>query len=291
MGFTLIHKATGTEPHLFRAFQYDHTNEETWPLIVDDFLRSQRLNAQAFQQVSEAGFNGESTQRRLNEYGLTSLPRLPNDPKEISRAPVITDLTELMALHSLRDQSPTLKFPYPRVLHKETFRNQHHGIDMLAYREQQGEFSLYIVEVMASTENAHPPKTVREHYKQLLPETLNQEGASRLLDDLRTIHAEAREEYDKDVLNGFITVVITGQLESQQAVVATPVLIRPAGLFDEQDWRPFVDEKHNFENARIPSNVWFTSVELLISFQDIYNYLLSTLGSEENNSQKNSEVE
>lgn len=285
MGFTLIHKATGTEPHLFRAFQYDHTNKETWSLIADDFLRSQRLAAEAFQRVSEAGFNGKSTQRLLNEYGLASLPQLPGDPKEISRAPVITDLTELIALHSLRNQSP-LRFPYPRVLHKEVFRNQHHGIDMLAYREQEGKFSLYIVEVMASTESAHPPKTVRDHYNQLLPETLDQEGAKRLLDDLRTIHAESEEDHDKNVLNRFITVVLTGQIADHQAVVATPVLIRPRGLFHEEDWRPFVEGRHNFEKSRIPSKVWFTSVELLINFQGLYNYLLSTLGSEENNRQK-----
>lgn len=291
MGFTLIHKAIGTEPHLFRAFQYDHTNKETWSLIVEDFLRSQRLTAQAFQQASEAGFNGESTQRLLNEYGLASLPQLPNDPKKVSRAPVITDLTELVALHSLRDQSPSLKFPYPRVLHKEVFRNQHHGIDLLAYREQEGNFSLYVVEVMASTEDAHPPKTVKDHYKQILPGTLDQEGASRLLDDLQTIHAEAREEHDKEVLNGFIIVVLTGQLADHKAVVATPVLIRPTGLFHEKEWKPFIDGRHGFENARIPSKVWFTSVELLVGFSDLYSYLLSTLGSNEENYSKRNEVE
>ncbi|MFH0775597.1 MAG: hypothetical protein V2A53_08950 [bacterium] len=291
MGFTLIYKATNTEPHLFRAFRYDHTKEEIWSLIVEDFCRSQRLDAQAFQQVSEAGFNGESTQRLLNEYGLASLPQLPDDPTKVTQAPVITDLTELIALNSLLDQEHSLKFPYPRVLHKETFRNQHHGIDMLAYKEQQGNFSLYIVEVMASAENAHPPKTVKDHYRQILPETLDQERASRLLDDLRTIHAEAREEHDKEVLNGFIIVVLTGQLADHQAVVATPVLIRPRGLFDEKDWKPFAETTHNFEKARISSKVWFTSVELLVGFSDLYNYLLSTLGSKGNNRLKENEVE
>lgn len=69
-------------PHIFTAFQFNHLVKEQWSLIVDDFITSQRLTAPAFlfQQVSEAGFDGERTRALLNRYGLERLPVLPDDP-------------------------------------------------------------------------------------------------------------------------------------------------------------------------------------------------------------------
>jgi hypothetical protein len=107
-------------------------------------------------------------------------------------------------------------------LHKGSINSQHRGIDLLAYLEDEGNFSLYVIEVMASVENNHPPQTVRDHYNQLFSDTLNQDDFSRLLKELQTIHGEAADDHDKDVLNGFIAVLLAGKLNNNQDVVAVP---------------------------------------------------------------------
>lgn len=279
MSFSLI-LSIDENPHIFTAFRFNHLDRKQWSSIVGDFISSRRLTAPVFlfQQASEAGFDGERTRNRLNEYGLDRLPVLTGNPASVTRKSVITDLTEIIALNFLRTQCPGLRFPYPRVLHKDSPDSQHRGIDLLAYLEDDGgNFSLYIIEVMASGENNHPPQTVRDHYNQLFSNTLNQDGFSRLLNELLTIHGEAADNHDKDVLNGFIAVLLTGELNNNQDVVAVPVLVRPVDLFHPNDWKPFFDNRREFENARLPSSLWFVALELLTTFPAIYEYLRRTL--------------
>lgn len=276
MPFTLV-DIIDKEPHVFSVFRFNHLAEKQWILIQDDFIASQRLTAPAFQLVNETGFDGNKTKYRLNEYGLNLLPDLPDNPELIAKEPVITDLTEIIALHCLCKQCPGLRFPYPRVLHKEVIDGQHRGIDLLAYLENEGCFSLYVIEVMASAQNNHPPQTVRDHYVQLLTDTLNQEDSTRLLKELRILHSETSDNYDKNVLNGFIVLLLSGDFNFPQGVVAVPVLVRPFGLFHVDDWKPFLEKRQEFEDALISSRVWFIAVELLVTFQELYDYLRQSL--------------
>jgi len=95
--------------------------------------------------------------------------------------------------------------------------------------------------------------------------------------ELQTIHGEAADDHDKDVINGFIAVLLAGKLNNNQDVVAVPVLVRPAGLFHPDDWKPFYDNRQEFENARISSRLWFIALELVATFPAIYEYLRQTL--------------
>ncbi len=112
----------------------------------------------------------------------------------------------------------------------------------------------------------------------MFSDTLNQDDCSRLLKELQTIHGEASDDHDKDVINGFIAVLLAGKLNTNQDVVAVPVLVRPADFFHPDDWKPFFDNRQKFENARTPSKLWFMALKLLTIFPEIYNYLRRTLG-------------
>lgn len=275
--FKLIKEDVGYAPHRFRSYRYDRTHGDCWRAVVDGFLTARRLTAQAFfENVTDTGFQKIGLEKHLNANGQDQLPPTPPENSKVTKDPAITDMTEVVALEVLKWSEQGLELPYPRVLHKESFSLQHHGIDSLGYTERNGEFTLYVIEVMASVDSSHPPQTVKDHLKQILPDTLNAPSPKRLLQDLQTIHDESREDTDKNVLNGFIVATLNGALEQNQAVMASPVLIRRFNEFDKNDWKPFSDNTTEFERARIPSTVLFIAVECHDTFSGLLDLTKKT---------------
>ena len=156
----------------------------------------------------------------------------------------------MLALRFLRWKNGHIVLPYPRVLHKEVFPLQHHGIDALGYESTINGYFLYIIEVMASIDQNHPPTTVKDHLSQILDETLNIPASPRLLKDLQTVHDEATEQH-KDILNGFITADMDCTISNGNSVIATPLLVKRFNEYDTKDWAPFLD-KYN-RSSRQPS--------------------------------------
>jgi len=272
--FNLIKEKTSHLPHRFRAYRHDWTNGDCWRAVVDGFLTARRLTAAAFYgNMTDTGFLKIGLDKCLNADGRAQLPPTPPEDSNVTKNPAITDMTEVLALEVLKWSESGIVLPYPRVLHKEFFSLQHHGIDSLGYIEQNGEFTLYVIEVMASVDSKHPPKTVKDHLNQILPDTINAASFDRLLKELQTIHDESKDDKDKNVLNGFIVATLNGSLSQNQAVIASPILIRRFNEFDESDWGPFIASKSEFEQAKIPSTVLFIAVECHDTFSGLLDLI------------------
>ena len=272
--FNLIKENTSYPPHRFRAYRYDRSNGDCWRAVVDGFLEARKLTASAFYgNVTDTGFRKFELDKHLNVFGRDLLPATPPEDSNITRNPSITDMTEVLSLEVLKWSEAGFELPYPRVLHKESYPLQHHGIDSLGYTEQNGEYTLYIIEVMASVDSAHPPRTVKDHLKQILPDTINAPSLERLLKDLQTVHDEAKDDKDRTVLNGFIVAALNGSLSKNQAAIASPVLIRRINEFHENDWKPFIDSKSEFESATLPSTVLFIAVECHKTFSGLLDLI------------------
>ena len=275
--FNLIKENTSYPPHRFRAYRYDRSNGDCWRAVVDGFLKARKLAAPAFYgNITDTGFRKIELDKYLNAFGKDRLPPTPPEDSNITKDPAITDMTEVLSLEALKWSESGLVLPYPRVLHKESYTLQHHGIDSLGYTEQNGEYTLYIIEVMASVDSNHPPQTVKDHLKQLLPDTINAPSLDRLLKDLQTVHDESKDDKDRNVLNGFIVAALNGSLSRNQAVIASPVLIRRFNEFDKNDWKPFIDGKSEFEQATISSTVLFIAVECHKTFSGLLDLIKQT---------------
>lgn len=279
--FNLIKDNSSHLPHRFRAYRYDQVNSDCWMAVVDGFLEARKLTADAFyRNITDTGFQKIGLDKHLNAFGKGQLPPTPLENSNVTKDPAITDMTEVLALEVLKWSEAGLELPYPRVLHKESFPLQHHGIDSLGYIKGNGEYTLYVIEVMATVDGKHPPKTVKDHLKQILPDTLNATYFNRILNDLRTVHDESKNDKDRDVLNGFIIATLNGSLSQNQAVIASPVLIRRFNEFNENDWNPFIESKSEFEQAMIPSTVLFIAVECHDTFSGLLDLIKQTaLGS------------
>ena len=275
--FELITENSSRDPHRFKAYRYDRTHGDCWREVVEGCLESWRIKAEAFyERLPETGFKPIGLNRILSNYGRTQLPPTPLEDHTVTKEPAITDMTEVLALKVLEWKEQELVLPYPRVLHKESFKLQHHGIDALGYREDpEGYYTLYVIEIMASVENNHPPVTVKRHLNQILPETLNAPDPERLLQDLQTVHDESSDEH-RSILNGFIIATLDGALSSTDSVMATPILIRRHGEFHENDWTPFLKGTALFEQAQIPSTVYFVAVECHDSFSGMLDLIKQT---------------
>jgi hypothetical protein len=247
----------------------------------DGFLEARRLTADVFyNNITDTGFQKIGLDKHLNAFGEAQLPPTPPEDSNVTKDPAITDMTEVLALEVLKWSETRLELPYPRVLHKESFRIQHHGIDSLGYVNFDGEYTLYVIEVMATVDAKHPPQTVKDHLEQILPNTLNEPSLKRLLYDLRTVHDESNNNRDRDVLSGFIIAALNGLLSQNQAVIASPVFIRRFNEFNEKDWKPFIESKSKFEQALLPSSVLFIAVECHDTFSGLLDLIRQTaLGS------------
>lgn len=135
---------------------------------------------------------------------------------------------------------------------------------------------------MASVEANHPPNTVKDHLKQILPDTLDAPEPERLLNDLRTVHDESSDEH-KDILNGFIIATCDGSICYENSVIAAPVLIRRFDEFRLEDWKPFIEETESFETARIPSNLLYIALECHKSFSGLLDLIKESASGLANN--------
>ncbi len=274
--FSLVEEDIAFLPHIFEAYRYDLSNRECWLSIVQQCLRCWRIVAETFyEHIPDTGFQRLGLDQILNQYGTDQLPATPTEDSNVTRHPAITDLSEIIALKLLQTKNDNIVLPFPRVLHKETFTLQHHGIDALGYEVKANGYILYVIEIMASIDGNHPPTVVGEHLTQLLDRTLNVNKAPRLLKDLRTVHDES-EATHKDILNGFITVIIEENITDDSSVVATPLLVRRFNEFNPSDWMPFKDKTSEFENAIIPSQICFLAVECHDSFSGMLDLVKQT---------------
>lgn len=276
--FAVIGQDNSKSPHLFAAFRYRPTQaDDSWTRISQLCLKSWRVTAAAYVgRVEETGFKGGDVVLRLNEHGAAALPQTPVEDSKVTKNRHVTDVTEILALVALDELIGPVTFPYPGVLHHDSERAQHKGIDLVGYIEDDEQYALLIAEVMATTEKqGKTPKTVKDHKSQLLDGTLGQAGLQRLMYSLRAVHDEASEA-EKEVLNAFITAALDGSLTSEGAILASPVLVRKNGKFDAVDWQPFLDSVSSFEQAIAPSTVVFIAVEGC----DSYSGLLDAVKAE-----------
>lgn len=262
-------------PHKFRAFSHCSDHSVTWPELVEECLTAWRLKADAFRDISATGFTGSGIATALNELGNLLLPMTPPEDELITRNPYITDLTEILATRMLRAKRPGIRLPHPRVLHKEARGQQHKGIDLIGFEKDDGRYVLLVIEVMSSVDDDHPPTTVSEHYNQII-DTLNESPPLRLLGDLAYVHDECTAESDKSVINGLIAALFNGSRRNLGDTVAIPVLVRPKGLWDTEDWKPFLQKAVLMEGAQIPGVVWFAGIECDCNFSGLLDHVKAT---------------
>lgn len=256
--FTDLVSDTSKSPHYFAAFRHHRNDAESWREVVKLCLQAWRLEARAY-RVDETGFDPSGITGVLNERGQRRLPDTPPEDQDITKNSFITDITEVLALRLLAKKRPGARFPYPRVLHKVRGM-QHHGIDILGYERVGDDYTLLVVEVMASVSASHPPTTVQQHYNQLV-DTLSPAFPERLLADLEFVHDECTDPVDKDVLNQFIVRAENSALSDINGQLAVAILIRPANFWLVTDWDPFLTQTASFEASKIPATVWFGAVE------------------------------
>lgn len=262
--------------HRFENFRFDVAHLACCAQIRDGCSHAWRLTAPAYvAKVSETGFHETSLGSILSGFGASYLPKVPN-ASDITRDPYFTDLSEVVGLELLKETEPSLVIPVVRAYHRESVGRQHVGIDLLGYSQQSGDYDLFIIEVMASDEDRHPPGTVGVHRKQLLDETLNEASLERLRKELSYVHAEAEDKH-KPVLNGFIVALIRDRKALAGGVIATPVLVRPQGLLDNRDWKPFQDSLSDFVSAVVPSSVLFKGVDCGLDFVELFTRVLRLL--------------
>lgn len=237
-----------------------------WHLVAPVYLNG----------IPETGFHTSALGPALSEFGAGHVPALAN-PAEVTRDPYFTDLSEILALEVLGETEPDLVIPFARVYHKEADGLQHHGIDTLGYtNDGSGDYTLFVIEAMASNEHDHPPGTVRAHRRQLLDQTLNEPSLDRLRRDLSYVHAEAEDKH-KPVLNGFIATLIRDRKLLAGGVVATSVLVRPVGMLSNLDDKPFRDSTAEFEAARVPSRILFKGIDCGLGFVELFTTVVASL--------------
>ncbi len=271
--FMLLLKNRAFPPHEFDAWRYCREDRRCWQSVVDGCLDAWRIKAESFyEKTGETGFKRIGLNKILNIHGRKRLPPTPPEDSRVTKNPAITDMSEVLALQALKWKEKNLVTPYPRVLHKESPMLQHRGVDAMGYTKNGDKYTLFLIEVMASAENRHPPATVKDHLKQLLTDTLDAPEHVRLLNDLQTLHDESSDEH-RDILNGFIIAACEGSLSSSDSVVAVPVLVRRFEEFDEKDWKPFIRKTVSFEKAAISSKLLFLGIECHKSFSGLLDLI------------------
>lgn len=264
--FTESHREASKLPHEFVQIRHSTADAKAFSDLVASCLRAWRLGAEALSNVEATGFSATGLRPILTTAGAALFPTIPPEDANVTRSPVVTDVTELLALAVIAHRHREMRFPYPRVLHKELRDLQHHGIDFIGIRGAAPDQRLVLVEVMASVEAAHPPSTVRDHRVQLLDETLNAVPPKRLLDDVMTVHDECAEDGDKEFFNAVIAALVGDAADGVPAVSAVAVLVRPSGLSDRADWKPFFDTADDFAAASVPATLLFLCVECDTTF-------------------------
>ncbi|MEA1960697.1 MAG: hypothetical protein U9N81_05355 [Bacillota bacterium] len=269
--FSLLENNTSLLPHRFIAFNHN-PDEVNLREIAEQCLEAWRINMAVYRSISDTGFSTSQIKPLLNELGEKRLPKTPPNDKNITKNPYITDVTEILSLRLIKEQHENAVFPYPRIFHKELRGNQHKGIDLIGYIKTPAGHILLIMEVMASVESHHPAGTVRDHLKQLLDNTLDSNDLGRLINELEYIHDEAGEEH-RNVINGFLTALLNGQINNKEDVWALPVLIRPINLWAKEDWLPFMKATKKFEDAKIPSTVYYYALECNCTFDKLFDLI------------------
>jgi hypothetical protein len=267
--FSLLENNTSLLPHKFIAFNHN-PDEVILREIAEQCIEAWRMNMAVYRSFSDTGFSPSQIKPLLNELGKNRLPKTPPNDKNITKNPYITDITEILSLRLIREQHENVIFPYPRIFHKELRGNQHKGIDLIGYIKTPAGHILLIMEVMASVESQHPAGTVRDHLKQLLNKTLDSNDLGRLINELEYIHDESGDEH-KDVINGFLTALLNGKFNNKEDVWAVPVLVRPINLWDNKDWFPFMKASKKFEDAKIPSTVYYYALECNCTFDKLFD--------------------
>ncbi len=275
--FSVVEVNVARPPHRFRAYSFEPKHLACCRQVSEGCLRAWQLTAEAYvQRIPETGFRSGSLSAYLNAFGRSKVPPMPT-PGNITKYPPFTDLSEVLGIELLTEVEPDIVIPVPRVAHKESPPLQHHGIDVIGFRQISAQdYALYVIEVMASEEDIHPPSTVRDHKKQLYEETLNQGSLERLRQDLGFVHAECEEKF-KPVLNGFIALLIRDRSQLSQGAVATAVLVRPSGMFDRKDWSPFLDSAEDFESAVVNSHILFLALRCETDFTELFRLVRASL--------------
>ncbi|MFH1468766.1 MAG: hypothetical protein ABIO70_30540 [Pseudomonadota bacterium] len=245
--------------------------------LVQDCLRAWRIYKSPYLLATETGFDHAEVRRVLTSAGTQRLPPTPLEDQAIATRVPITDLTEVLALRLLRQERPEIVLPYPRVFHKDTPSTQHHGIDLLGYFEAEHAFVLVVCEVMASAEERHPPSTVRQHWRQMVAETLDAPTPSRrLAADLDTLIDESGDEHQA-VLAGFLVALLEDRLgQEEHPVLALPILVRPSAIWSDDDRGPFARGREKLDRLAIPARLWFAGVELDRRFSELLDLVKST---------------
>lgn len=263
-------QGVAVHPHRFQSYTFDTSHLKCCSEIRDGCVRAWHLAAEVYlNKITETGFGATTLGPSVSEFGAVHLPPTP-ESDGVTRDPHFTDLSEVIALELLTETEKDLIIPAARVYHKESDRAQHRGIDLLGYSgEGTGDYALFVIEVMASDENSHPPETVRAHRTQLLDETLNEESLERLRRDLGYAHSESEDKH-KPILNGFIATLVRDRRQLAGGVTATAVLVRPSGLLSTLDWKPFQDAARQFETAVLPSRILFKGVDCGLGFVELF---------------------
>jgi hypothetical protein len=276
--FTRIPEGTiATAEHRFESYRFEISHLECCNQIRDACTVAWHLTAPVYlTRVPETGFQGSALGPALTPFGVSNIPVLAH-PDDITHDPVFTDLTEILALEVFHETEPGVIVPVPRVFRKESKNLQHHGIDLLGYAcSVDGDYTLFVIEVMASDSSDHPPSTVRDHRRQLLDQTLNEPTLDRLRIDLGYVHAAAEDRH-KPVLNGFIAALVRDRSSFTGSVVAGAVLVRPAGLLGPADSKPFHESIKAFESAIVPSRILFKGVDCGLGFVEFFTAVAGSL--------------
>lgn len=262
-------KSERSGEHEYVLYQHSAADPATLMELVGDCLRAWRLNRAPYTAPQDTGFDLTRVQAILNAVGAAHLPSTPPEDEDVTRCVPVTDLTEVLSIRLLKGEHPKVILPYPRVMHKPVVSAQHQGIDLLGYIEAGDRFVLVVAEVMASVEARNPPTTVRDHFWQLMDQTLDASFPSeRLRQELDYLHDEAEDKH-KGVLQGFLLALLDGSLGRGERVLAMPILVRRAKELNERDYRPFKEGEARADGARIPARIWFGGIELDRRFCDL----------------------
>lgn len=268
-------------PHAFSDYYY-RPDAEAVRELAKDCLRAWRYDLDVYRLAEGTNFESSRIRGLVNCAGSARLDaiEIPLENSNVTRAPVVTDLTEIIAVRLLKSERADIELPHPRVMHKETGPGrplQHHGIDAVGFVLSDDDVRLVVVEVMASVQRRHPPSTVTAHRRQLLDDTLKEQPPLRLLEELEWLHRECKSEDEAEIIhaiNSLLMAVADDSLSSNAVVEAVPVLLRPEGLADERDMEPFSGDPSDFERAAIPAVLWSATVECDARFTDLLRRVL-----------------
>lgn len=273
--FSLIEKNETKSPHKFIAFKYHTDDEDSFSETAQTCLQAWRITADIYKnKIVDTDFKDDNISdvvTALNALGRSRLPETPIEDSDITKNPYITDITEIISMNLIGKEFSDITIPYPRVLHKEAVGNQHKGIDLIGYIETQAGHILLIIEVMASVEDKYPAATVRQHFTQLMDQTLKNNN-DRLIKELVYIHDEADDSF-KDIINGFLVATYTKEFNNKEDVLAVPVMVRPINKWHNNDWKPFLTATQEFEQANIPSTVCYYAIECDCNFSELLDHI------------------